>query len=457
VRADKHPEKPRRVPGSATLWWADVRDYGWDVADVDEVFKLQPYFLTPLVAGKNPVMMFRADWFVVYATDNSKVDDRGGKVVPYYVLQYGKGKEPKNKEEFERFWRVDERAAEKDGAETGTVVDKGDSGVSQHTRQLTRLRTTLGYYWYTKDVKTHDVDPDKLISRDYVEDLFGRQADAGEYIATNTRGLQTYLLTAGNNDKFKRVEVADPTIVVDRQDVHDPRVRTAKGCIVCHHFGIIPYTNVVRDLYRAEGELLAYSKDLQRKLKGFYLFYDNDEVKADNELFAAALKKANGLSPEDNLKAYLSVYDWYWNTKVTPAQAAAEAGLPLAEYRGTIARATTGRLVFLFKGRDMPRDVWDSVNAGGYVQSVLLHKRLDVKPVPPAAPPAAAQPAAAAPAEVEVTAALAALVDDHDVAVVRLRAGARVAVTRSLDAVWYQVQFDGRRLYVRKAEVKPVR
>src|SRR5262245_20962319 len=62
-------EKPKRVPGSDTLWYVDIRDFGWKEDDIDAVFKLQPYFLTPLVDGKNPAVMFRADWFIVNALD----------------------------------------------------------------------------------------------------------------------------------------------------------------------------------------------------------------------------------------------------------------------------------------------------------------------------------------------------------------------------------------------------
>ncbi len=101
------------------------------------------------------------------------------------------------------------------------VVDAGDSGVSQHTRQLRRGRTSYGYYWETRDVKSHDIDPDKFTQRDYVEEIFAKQADAAEYITSHKNGAQVYFLTAGNNDKFNRVEFGDPTIVVNRQDLRD--------------------------------------------------------------------------------------------------------------------------------------------------------------------------------------------------------------------------------------------
>lgn len=379
-QAEGFIERPKRVPGSDTLWYINIQDFGWSEADVDAVFRLQPYMLTPLVSGKNPNILFRADWFIVNATDVTKQVDRGlkAKDAPYYILQYGLGHEPKDKFDFLRAWQVDEEKAGKFRLETGTVVDKGDSGVSQHTRQLARIRTVLGYFWHTKDVKSHDVDPDKVLSRDYVEDLFANQSDAGEYIATNRRGLQTYLLTAGNNDKFKEVPFGDPSIVIDRQDPHDPRVRTGKSCIVCHALGVIPYTSVVSDLFKAGGDVLSAYKDVQRELKAFYTRYKGgEEVEQDNAIFEAAVKECNGLDPLSNMKGYLAVYEWYWTEKVTPAQAAVECGLTLPDLKGALRAATTGRLVFLYKDKPMPREIWDSVNYGGYVQTVLLAKVID--------------------------------------------------------------------------------
>jgi hypothetical protein len=381
VDAEQFVERPRRVPGSDTLWYVNIQDFGWTEEDVDAVFRIQPYMLAPLVSGKNNAILFRADWFIVNAMDVTKQQDRGLKDndAPYYILQYHLGHAPKDKFDFLKAWEIDEEGANRRLSFTGTIVDKGDSGVSQHTRRLARIRTEKGYYWKTSDVKSHDIDPDKVVSRDYVEDLFAHQADAGEYISSNKRGLQTYLLTAGNNDKFKVVPFGDPTIVVDRQDPHDPRVRTGKSCVVCHALGVIPYTSVIADLFRAGGDVLAQYKDVQREIKAFYRRFKNgEEVQQDNELFEQAVKECNGLDPLDNMKGYLAVYEWYWNEKVTPEQAAVECGVTPEDLRAGIKPATTGRLVFLYKGKPMPREIWDSVNVGGYVQAMLLIKVVDV-------------------------------------------------------------------------------
>jgi hypothetical protein len=371
-KADGLIARPRRVPGSKTLWQIDIRDYGWTEQQLDDVFAIQPYFLNPLVEQPGSIL-FRADWFIVNAMDTTWQDDRGLKDLAYYILLYGKGHEPRDAEQFRQFWKVDINSIRVERVETGTVVDAGDSGVSRHTRQLRRGQSIYGPYWETRDIKSHDLDPDQLKSRDYIEDIFANQVDAGEYIARNKAGLQVYLLTAGNKDKFKRIEFGDPTVVIDRQDRDDPRVRTAKSCIICHALGIIPATNAIRELYQLGGDLRAKDRDFARVIKVFYLQQLNSLVEDDNRSFERKIKECNGLDPMDNMRGYANVYEWY-RQKVTPEQAAFECGLAIEDYRKAIKKTTTGRLTFLYHGRAMPREIWDSLNSGGYVQS-MLHLR----------------------------------------------------------------------------------
>lgn len=443
--------RPKRVPGSDTLWHLDVRDYGWTEDDFTEIFGLAPYFLTPLVDGDSPGVMFRADWFVVFATDNTKLADRGEKVFPYYLLLYGKGKEPKDAREFQKLWKVDIDTIRSEQLETGTVVDAGESGVSRHTRQLRRGRTLYGYYRETRDVASHDIDPEKILSRDYVEEIFANQSDAAEYITSHKNGLQVYLLTNGTNGKFTRIEFGDPTVVVDRRDRDDVRVRTCKGCIVCHANGIIPYTNAIADLFRLGGDLRAKDRELAELIKYFYLSHDGSDVEDDNKIFERAVRKCNGLDPEENARQYLNVYEWY-NRKVTLEQAALECGLGVAEYRKAIAGATTGRLVFLHKGRGMPREVWDTPNQGGYVQSMLLvkgkkggdHGRPKPPPKEKVSPPKTSV--------VEVVVPRAEVLDDRGNLAVYFASGVRARVLRE-DENFYFVP-EGR---LRKSDARPVR
>lgn len=372
------------IPLNGTdLAYIDIRNYNWDQKTLEIVSGQDPYFAEPLVIHEVPGygrivsgnLVFRADWVVFNWMDTTKQDDRGEKDLIYYILQYGKGKEPKNADEFRDFWKVNIKEIREERLEIGTIVNKGDSGVSRHTRQLRRARTIYGYYHETRDVKSHDNDPVTGFTRDYLEDLFANQADAMEYILSNKRSLQVYFLTAGNNDKFKRIESGDTAVVVDRSDKDDVRVRTAKSCITCHAVGINPSTNEVRRLLLSGAELKTYSHELKQELKAFYLKNQNTLVEDDNRLYERAMKECNGLDPIENAKNFVELYNWY-NKDVTPEQAALEWGLTLSEFKERVRGGVTGRMVTLYRGSAIPRETWDSLNAGVYTQAGLLIKRI---------------------------------------------------------------------------------
>jgi hypothetical protein len=444
-KSEGHIEKPRRVNGSKTLWWVDIRDYGWSTEDMNTIFRIQPYFLAPLVTSKENAIIFRADWFIVNAMDSTKQEDRGIKDIAYFILLYGKGNEPKNAEEFRKRWNVDLRTIRAQKLETGTIVDSGESGVSQHTRQLRRGRTITGYYWETRDVKSHDADRDKVKARDFVEEISAEQFDAGEYIVSHKNGLQVYLLSAGVNEDFKVVNFADPTLVVDRQDRHDPRVRTAKGCIICHSMGIIPYTNTVRDLFRSGIDLKVKNKDLARALKAFYLKHDGSEVEDDNRIYERAVKQVNGLDPQSNAKAYQLVYDWYWNNKVTLEQAAREWGMETEMFRQQIKGTTGGRLSLLYKNKPMPREIWDAVQTGGYIQSGLLIRRI----ASPFSVPTVSVPLAEVVTKTN-------LIDGKKV-LAELDPGAKVEILKTYDDEWFYARSGSVEGYILRANVKELK
>jgi hypothetical protein len=447
VDADDIVVRPLRVPGSATLLYVNIKDFGWDVKRVDAVAVQQPYFLAPLVTLPGSIL-FRADWFVVAATDVTYQDDRGVKEFPYYLLQYGAGNDPKNAADFQKAWLVDINLVRAKKVERGLIIDAGDSGVSRHTRQLRRARTILGYYWETRDVKSHDIDPLKKVSRDYIEDIFANLADAGEYIASNKRRLQTYLLTAGNNDKFKRVEFGDPTIVLDKSDAEDRRVRTAKGCIVCHAAGINPGTNALAAIFQKGGDILAKDHNLLREIQAFYFQNIDKDIKDDNSLFEEAVLKCNGLTPLQNAQAYLNVYGWYMG-KVTLEQAALECGLAVPAFRLKIAATTQGRLTQLFQGKAVPRDSWDSLNGGGYVQAMALIRGLKDAPQRPAPIQAPKTPFDI------VTVADTPVYDSQSRAVTQVAPGTTLTVLQVYDD-WFRIETTGgpNHLFVKRADVK---
>lgn len=456
--------RPKRVPGSDTLWYADITPFGWSIEQFELLSKLQPFFAEPLIDHRiynygrliSGNLLFRADWFVVYVTDVQKQLDKDEKNLPYYFLQYGIGKEPKNLQDFQKAWRVDIKTIRTESIERGAIINKGDSGVSRHTRQVRRARTIYGAYSETRDVKSHDLSNGDINKpRDFVEDIFAEHFDAGEAIANNKVGLQTYLLFLGNlnkdkKDNFKRVDPGDTTIVVDNSDKEDPRVRTAKSCIVCHPLGLNPTTNMVKDLFQKKGDILARYDDIKEAIISFYLQDLDHLMEEDNRTYERAVRECNGLEPIENAKAYTRIYDWY-DKSLDIEQAARECGVTAKEYKEELKAATTGRLVFLYKGRAVPRDIWDSSNSGAYIQSLLLLKRIRIEVTQTVQE-------VKLPFQAQVTTEWTEVYDSDDKLMVYLAKGIVVKVTALPYKDWFFVEYTGEKGtykgYVRRKDAK---
>ena len=442
--------KPKRVPGSKTLLFIDVRDFGWEREWLDIAYEQQPFFLDPVVDHrlynyarlKMGNVMFRADWWVFNTLDVTVQLDRDEKNLLYYILLYGKGNEPKDAADFQRSWQVDIKTLEVEQVETGVLIDQGRSGVSKHTRQLRRGRTTFGYYHETRDVKAYQK------KRDFIEDPFATNFDASELIASHKNGTQVYLLTNGNGQGQKRVDFADNGIVTDKSDSEDARVRTPKSCIVCHAVGINPGTDAFKQLVQAGGKLFTYEKKVQQALESFYLNGWAKKIKADNELYAEAVTKATDLEPLKATAAYVRLYDWY-RKSVSQEQAARECGMGLKDYLKNVKPNASGRLTQLFVNQDIPREVWDSTEGGGgYIQSMLLAKRIQAKAQPEKATPIPAKKT------MVVCVPQATLWDDKQRPMVYLSQGMVVEILdESNDG--YEVQSGSHRGWIRKENVRP--
>lgn len=381
-------KKPTQI--NDTLFAIDIRDYGWSLEDWERIAGLDPFFADAIVDHRlynyNRLLsgnsMFRADWFIVHATDTTKQTDRKFHDIIYYLLLYGKDYEPKDADDFRRIWEVDLKTIRVKQVERGSVIDQGKSGVSRHARQVRRGRTIFGAYHETRDVKSYEEKlvnaeteyGDKFVLKDFIEDIFARHFDAQEFITSNRNRLQVYQL---GNAVGKRLEEADAGIVWDRVDPNDPRVRTAKGCMVCHAVGINPVSNAVADIFRRGGKLNFKTKELNDAVRSFYLSDLDNDIEDDNRLYARAVKECNGLTAEENASAYEAVYNWYMGP-VTPTQASFECGMTYKDYKLAIKPLTLGRLNQLYYGTDVPRDSWDSLNSGGYITSMLLIKKIDL-------------------------------------------------------------------------------
>lgn len=368
-----------KVPGDNDLWWIDIRDYGWTPEAWEKVSKNEPYFREPWISYKDYELLrllagnaiVRADWFILHTSDVTKQTDRD-EMPLYYELLYSKTGVPKTLEEFRAAWGIDVKKIEELAIEKGVIVDKGSSGISRNNRQISRTRTELGYYYETSDTKTSEG------AQDYVENLdpiglSRNDRDAGESFTTNKLGLQVYFLYDGKN---KRVEFGDPTVVWDKTDTKDIRVRTARSCIVCHGNAINIPQNALSDHLKSGVELLTYRKEYQIAVERFYLSPMGKLFIADQEIYAAAVQAVNGLSSDANSKLYKEILNWY-ERSLSIQHAAQECGVSVEEFKDKCSATTSGRLASLVKSeKTINRESWEDLQGGTFAQAMLLIHRI---------------------------------------------------------------------------------
>lgn len=383
--------KVKRVPGSKTLWYVFLSDYGWSRESWEKVSALDPYFREPwihyfdvnkmLFYGGNSIV--RTDWFLVHAFDTSKQADRGIKTLIYYELLYSKLGIPETIEDFRKTWGVFYPFGEDNPTLNGIPVRPGiidmaglskGGTVSIRHRQLVRVRTATGYHWETYDVNNYIKD------RNYFEFLFSKQRDAGEAIGTNFLGLQTYMLFNGQNGK--RVEFGDPTVVRNKEDIiDDVRVRNAYSCIHCHAVGINSFVNELDDR-RDYVALKARDRQTKHDIENFYLNPDlYSAIKEDQQMYAKVTVRITGKEPIDLTTCFDTLYKWY-NQPLPLSQAARECGVNELKFQEQVGNTVSFDLANIIgPDGDIAREIWEdlTINAGTFGHAMLLINKIDKK------------------------------------------------------------------------------
>ena len=367
----------RRVIGSDTLWWIDIRDYNWTGQAWEDMSVQDGYFSKPIVSEDRDGQLrllagnavVRADWFIFQAVNTTSQLDIGEEVDIYTTLLYAKAVAPNNIDEFRRLWGLDIEKARTFGNEYGVLITRSDA-VSRWNRMLFGYRTELGGYLY----ETYDVNFQKG-SRDYVEFFFRNEkpgqppdvSDAGEAIATNALGLQVYALRNAEGDL---VGFGDPTVVRHVSDViDDVRVRTGHSCIDCHASGIIPAENLLDEIAGGRGKVNFLDRtDALRTDRALLSKKFERAVVLDQQYFAAAVKQTNGLDTGENGKLYLQAVNRYFKD-VTLEQAAYECGVTVDQFQQAFTKYGVRygfRLQLLARnGLPIPRDIWEGIGQDG--------------------------------------------------------------------------------------------
>lgn len=358
---------------SETLWWVDIREYNWTPQAWEAMSREDGYFVEPIVQhDRNSLLrllsgnaIIRADWFIYHATDAQAQLDNGSKTPIYDTLLYAQSGTPVTLDQWKKNWGLNFEEAEKFGNSAATLVTQSRV-VARHNRQMYRYNTHFGWLYETYDVKT------QRGRKNYLEALplnKGKrpERDGGEAFATNALLMQVYTLFDGQE---KIVHTADPVLARHANDIiGDVRVNVARSCMDCHAAGPIPSENTLREYL---GTIkFAEKADKLRVDREFLSNKFEDGISDDQLRFARALKKINGLTPEENLKKFLNLIRWY-NEPVSLEQAAFECGVTPEKYVEKMREVSAygklpGGIELLIQKKSQPisRDIWESPSIDG--------------------------------------------------------------------------------------------
>lgn len=391
-REDGKFKSYRRVPGSPTLWWIDLREHNWTPASWEVISRGDGYFAEPIVtADRSGILrllagnaVVRADWFIKHSMSTTDQLDVGQGKDFYSTLLYAMSKNPTTIDEWRKAWSLDITKSRSLGNEFATLVTKSNT-IASHNRMLFGYRTELGYLYETYDVKN------QRGKRDYLESLLlnakpGQPpeiSDAGEAFASNILGLQVYAL---RNESGKLVDFGDPSVVRHANDIiGDVRVRVAHSCMDCHASGPIPSENTLQEFISSRANIKTRDKRDAIRLKRSLLSDKfRDSISANQDLFAKAVKKVNGLDTVENGSLYLQSIVRY-SQPVTLELAAYECGVSVEEFVAAIKKHVGfgARLKLLVQtGEPIPRDIWESPGKdgipGAFQQAMILINGLTV-------------------------------------------------------------------------------
>jgi hypothetical protein len=370
----------QRSKYSKTLYWIDIREFNWTEEVWEKLSNIDGYFVEPivdhysnsslrLVAGNAIV---RADWFIVHATDLTQESDQNIQTQIFYELLYARNKVPQNLDDWLKIWGVaDINKSRTLGNEYGGLIL--NSGVSRHNRMLFGYRTELGWLYHTYDVKSQTGKRDYLDNFAANRGLPPKESDGGEGFAFNSLGMLTAYMIRDGNNKF--VDFGDPTLVYHLQDVTgDPRVRTATSCLDCHSGGPIPPRNIVKEYVEKMSEIKVPKYSDKLRIERTFLSNKFEESVGDGQIhYERSLLKVNGLTPAENVKAYLNIVSWY-KKPLDLNQVLVECGIERDDFFERLGKTdeifgvdkVPTRLAFLITNNEkIPRDIWESPGRDG--------------------------------------------------------------------------------------------
>jgi serine/threonine-protein kinase len=351
------------------IWTAILREYpyGLDFKGSDDpaLIELQKK-LDRLTRGE--LFYIRADWFISTATKP-----------PLYhtLLQL-----PDTVEALRTWLKVDFKANFR--ANTLKRAGYQTSGISAQNRMVERHDSPVGnYYWESYDFKPRKAKTNLTrfpLGPAFAGNDFPRQAfdhDGGEMIFGLPNGLQGYYLADG---KGKRINEGPLDVVSDSLKTSgSPAIVTGMSCMNCHKYGMIGFTDTIRDGNALFG-------DAREKVLKLYPEKGVLEAlwKADEDRFLGGLEKAVGPFLKVGEDARRPIRDFgevigevtrgYLLADLTPDKAAQELGIPKGDILAGMIRGNQQLKIIgmlpLANGKPLRRDDWEAPDGTSLYQDV---------------------------------------------------------------------------------------
>jgi hypothetical protein len=347
---NKNLVMPQPLDPARTVFRIDMRDLNWTTEAWEAIEKTNPYFLTlnsPEAkecneATQSPMPYVRIDWFVFAASKP-----------PLYhmVLQI-----PGTDTELEQLLRVNVEANIDQEKVMRAAFNR--SGVSQNNRLIEWHASPYGSYWKSYDFGSnagkqnlfeHPLGPSNR------NDSF--KQDGGEILFNLPNGMQGYMLVDGAG---RRIDQGPTSIVSDPKQA-DRTVTNGVSCMSCHYTGVIPKTDEVGPVVRANPKAFTNSADilaLYRKPEEL-----NQVLAADARRFSDGMKQI-GITSLSRSGEPISAMAYRFQEQIELPMAGAEFGLSPIEFAEKLdmAQSTARALAPLrVPGGAIKRDVFVTI------------------------------------------------------------------------------------------------
>lgn len=370
-----------RVAGGQ-LYRLYLPDFDWDFDAWEQLAKKDTYFAVTVIDGKE----VRRGWIDPVVEDALR--NATGSVKPVLRADFFVGRtslDVQGKGHFQGFYSLFKKfPADEAGLfkRRGINVDflnenlllRGGavlrSSVAQHNRELQLFPTVVGldetFLWRSLDMLSNVGEESVL--RNFLGTV---KAKGREYIGTNENGTHYYYLT---NEQKQQVDQVPAQIAQDRNHSLDAIVYSPYKCVSCHgpKGGIRHFDDVIKRMAEANGVGLAViikGRKLQdfppetrtkQLLENYYLSDLGRAITRQQQSYTDVVLGINGLSCEENTRAYLRIVEGYIYGMVNKREAAAEIGVALDEVGYYLKNSGNPDALAILAGEEITREAFEA-------------------------------------------------------------------------------------------------